>query len=140
MLRSLPERFPGAFGGTFGGPTNDVMTIAVVEGAPGAEQLVATVQEAERRSRDRVGASFQFRIETVAVSHAQLDAVREALSQELVSQGELSQLGMIGVGLGRSRVSIRTRLGAASPVERAVRARYPHIPFDVQEGTAPRLR
>lgn len=133
MMASLPERFPDAYGGTFAGPTNDDMTIQVIENAPGAEELVETVRRAEQRSLDQVGVSFRFHFEPATITYAKLDAVRGELSTELIAQGELHQLGMTGVGLSKSRVSVNASVGAGPAVQIALHHRYPDIPFEVRE-------
>jgi len=136
-LDSLPQRFPEAFSGRFGGPTNDDITIAVVEGAPGADELVSAVNEAARRSLEQVGVSFRFSFEPTALSHAALDAVRAQLADELIARGDLVEMGMTGVGLGRSRVAIVARVGSGPGVQMAVQRRFPDIPLEVRELRTP---
>ena len=133
VLQSLPARFPEAYGGTFGGPTNDDMTIEVVEGAAGAEELIEAVCQAERRSLDQVGVSFRFHFEPATITHARLDVVRAELAAELMNRGELFELGMRGVGLSKSCVAVSARIGTAPAVRPAVQARYPDIPLLVRE-------
>ena len=100
--------------------------------------MIEAVRQAEQRSLDQVGVSFRFHFEASTFTHARLDEVRASLEEDLVARGELFELGMIGVGLAKSCVSVHSRISTGAAVRGAVEARYPDIPFMFAEVVAMR--
>ncbi len=140
VLESLADLYPESYGGRYGGPTNDDITIQVVEGALGADDLVDAVRDAEQRSIEAVGVSFRFSFEPVRITYAQLDGVREEMTREVISSSTWSDLGLVGVGLGKGCVFVTARPGHLEPLRAAVERRYPGVPFSFLEADAVNLR
>jgi hypothetical protein len=134
VLGSLADRFPESYGGRYVGPTNNDMTIQVVDGAVGADELVEVVRRAEQRSLDSVGVSYHFSFEPVEITCAQLDEVREEIAREMTEGSNLRGLGLLGVGMGQGSVFVMVRAGHLEPLRAAIEQRYPSIPFTFGEG------
>ena len=134
VLESLPDRFPESYGGRYAGPTNNDMTIQVVDGAAGADELIEVVRRAEQRSLDAVGVSYHFCFEPVEITYAQLDRVREEIAAEMIEGSNLRSLGLLGVGMGQGCVFVMVRVGHLEPLRAAIEQRYPSIPFAFREG------
>jgi hypothetical protein len=82
--------------------------------------------------------SFRFHFEPATITHARLDATRTELAEELMTGGELFELGCNGVGLSKSCVAVSARPGSGPAVRRAVKNRHPDIPFEFSEMEPPR--
>jgi hypothetical protein len=145
VVAALPVEFPEAFGGTHGGP--DEVTVLVVEGAPGAEALVATLRAAERRSLDAVGVTVHFSFAPARVPHTRLDEVRAELAGELFARRGIATRGLIGVGLGSLGlpgdaptpcVAVHADLGMGVALMAELKERFPGIPLRVDETPRPR--
>ncbi len=141
VLDRVPAEFPDAFGGTSGGP--DATTVLVVEGAPGADELVATIRAAEQRSIDEVGVSIRFSFAPTRLPLRRIDGVRAVLARELVDYRGLATIGLNGVGLGGLSgpggttgmcLVLHALPGTASAVLAEARRRFPDIPLQLHEG------
>lgn len=147
VLDRVPAEFPDAFGGTYGGP--DATTVLVVEGAPGADELVATIRAAEQRSLDQVGVSIRFSFAPTRLPLARLDEVRSVLARELVAHRGLATIGLNGVGLGGSVgpggttgmcLVLHAFPGSGSEVLTEATRRFPDVPLQVHEAGPGRTR
>ena len=132
MPERLANEFPAAYGGVrVEGRLNDTMVIKIVEGASGAAELKAAVDQVRQYSLERTGVALTYSYEPEPISHARRIEVHTGLAQDLETQGPLAAAGLIAFRQGRDSFTLETLREDRRAVASQVRSRYPGVQFRV---------